>query len=123
MHDITVAGPIVNSKHTSKAKTIVSAEALNILSDPGSSLSLNRICDCGKTIGPRAETPLEDCREKDLDDQTEAGFAQLGQMRLKEVMPVPEVTAACDEPEQTDMAALEDIEMDLVEETLSSIFS
>ena len=65
---------------------------------------------------------LREVHMKDLDDQTEAGFAQLGQMRLKEVMPVPEVTAACDQPEQTNMDALEDIEMDLVEETLSSIF-
>lgn len=104
MHDIVVAGP-VRASNAALAKGLAAEQALATLTDDSSNNALHKICDCGRpsdkeTIGtdgqpqggatveeekePR-DLPVRTVREKDLDTESEPGFAAAARMRMQEV--------------------------------------
>ncbi len=86
VHDTVVAGPILAST-LALAKAAASVDALAVLGDEESELSLQKLCGCMKTEKDidAASRPQEE-REKDLDNETEAGFTALSNLRTDEVM-------------------------------------
>ncbi|KAH8114247.1 hypothetical protein DFH11DRAFT_1596751 [Phellopilus nigrolimitatus] len=86
VHDRVVAGPIFAANRP-LAKGLASEEAKAVLSDATSELALHRICDCMRAEEEEAapDLPPRDVRERDLDTETEAGFALAGRVRLEEV--------------------------------------
>ncbi|THH08707.1 hypothetical protein EW145_g2529 [Phellinidium pouzarii] len=88
VHGHTVAGPI-RAANISLAKGLASEKAKATLSDDMSEFALHRICDClqaDETISDsEPDLPIRDIREKDLDYESENGFALAGRVRLEEV--------------------------------------
>ena len=79
------------------AKGTASKHAMETLSDESNSLALSRICECRKTKPVDTEDesnvqdlPVRGVRERDLDVETEEGFAVIGRIRLEEVEHVDE---------------------------------
>jgi len=83
VHDTIVAGPILATT-LALAKASASVDALAALQDEASELALQKLCDCMKVENDVA-SPREE-REKDLDNETEEGFAGLSDLRTDEVL-------------------------------------
>ncbi|KLO19664.1 hypothetical protein SCHPADRAFT_843134, partial [Schizopora paradoxa] len=83
VHDIVIAGPVLAST-LPLAKATASVDALALLQDEGSELSLQKVCDCVKPNKDSPSRPREE-REKDLDNETEEGFAVLSKLRIDEI--------------------------------------
>lgn len=76
-------GPVA-AENLSLAKGRASDDAQVTLMDQSSDLCLSKICDC-MAIEEEPSSPARDIRQKDLDDETEEGFANLGRIRLDEI--------------------------------------
>ena len=106
VHGTTVAGPVA-APNLSMAKGLAAERARTVLSDPASPHFLSRVCVCIRK-GPAAKPlppalPLDVPDKKELNDETDEGFAILAQILVDEIEdPVPYSEEDADSGEQTD---------------------
>lgn len=106
VHGTPVAGPIA-APNLSMAKGLAAERARTVLSDPTSPHFLSRVCICtrkgtaAKPLPPAL--PLDVPDKKELNDETDEGFAILAQILVDEIEdPVPSSEEETDSGEQTD---------------------
>ena len=87
VHNTVVAGPLA-APNLSMAKGLAAERARQVLEDPESPYLLARICTCPRKTKaakpPPEPLPLDVPDKKELDDETDEGFAMLAQILLDE---------------------------------------
>ena len=124
VHGTIVAGPVA-APNLSMAKGLAAERARAVLSDPASPHFLSRMCVCTRK-GPAAKPlppalPLDVPDKKELNDETNEGFAMLAQILVDEIEdPLPASEEDTDSGEQTDEDCDEELEVERMMQVDSS---